>query len=61
MREGGGDAAGRLYPAMGHNVSEGHGLMVVAPALWQDEVFTFLARHLAAAGPARATLTGGRP
>jgi hypothetical protein len=27
-----------------------------------DEVFAFLARHLApAAGPARATLTGGRP
>ena len=54
MRAGGGDAAGRLYPAIGQNAGEGHGLMVTAPALWQGEVFAFLDRHVGAPGSGAA-------
>ncbi|MEP7345339.1 MAG: dienelactone hydrolase family protein, partial [Gemmatimonadaceae bacterium] len=46
MRAAGGEGTGRLYPAIGGNANEGHGLMVTSPALWEDDVFTFLEQHL---------------
>lgn len=46
VRAGGGDGEGKLYPAVGANAMDGHGLMVLAPELWQDDVLAFLDRHL---------------
>lgn len=57
MREGGGDAAGRLHPAVGHNANDGHGFMVLAPEAWEPEVYAFLDRHLAP-GTARGAVRG---
>ncbi len=46
IRAGGGDAIGKLYPAVGLNVSNGHTLMMLAPDLWREDVLAFLAKHL---------------
>jgi dienelactone hydrolase len=46
VRAGGGDARGQLYPAVGGNFNDGHGMMVNAPDLWRDEVLAFLDAHL---------------
>jgi dienelactone hydrolase len=50
VRAGGGDAQGKLYPAIGANAMDGHALMVHAPELWQDDVLEFLERHLRPGG-----------
>jgi dienelactone hydrolase len=65
-RGGGGEGAGKLYPAVGANANDGHGLMVLAPELWRDDVLSFLDRHMkvgaspAAPGTARSG-RAGRP
>jgi len=46
VRAGGGAGAGTLYPAIGANAGTGHGLMMLAPDLWRDDVLTFLAKQL---------------
>jgi carboxymethylenebutenolidase len=46
VRAGGGDGTGRVYPALGGNVASGHGLMVLAPDVWRDDVLAFLDRHM---------------
>ena len=46
LRAGGGDATGRVYPAVGGNVGAGHGLMTLAPALWEADVLAFLDARL---------------
>lgn len=55
VRAGGGDAEGKVYPAIGANAMDGHALMVHAPELWQDDVLEFLERHL------RSRAGGPRP
>jgi dienelactone hydrolase len=63
VRAGGAEARGRLYPAVGYNANDGHGLMILAPQVWEPELYAFLDRHLArrVAGAAGATSTGARP
>lgn len=46
VRAGGGDADGKVYPAIGGNAMHGHALMVLAPELWRDDVLAFLDRHV---------------
>ncbi len=46
VRAGGGEAEGKLYPAVGYNANDGHSLMTRAPALWRDDVLAFLGRYL---------------
>jgi dienelactone hydrolase/tetratricopeptide (TPR) repeat protein len=46
IRAGGGNASGKLYPAVGSNVQGGHGLMIVAPDLWREDVLAFLAKRV---------------
>jgi hypothetical protein len=56
VRDGGGSADGRLYPAVGGNANTGHGLMIFAPNAWRDDVLAFLDAHAAR----RSTAVGAR-
>jgi dienelactone hydrolase len=49
VRAGGGTASGKLYPAVGGNVSDGHELMSRAPDLWRNDVLVFLDARLKSA------------
>ncbi|HEV2146703.1 MAG TPA: dienelactone hydrolase family protein [Longimicrobiaceae bacterium] len=46
VRAGGGEGDGKLYPAIGANVGDGHGFMVLAPELWREDVLEFLDRQM---------------
>lgn len=63
VQAGGGEGSGKLYPAIGANANDGHGFMVLAPELWQDDVLTFLDRHMRPHGrrSARILAPGAHP
>ncbi|MBW3569627.1 MAG: alpha/beta fold hydrolase [Gemmatimonadetes bacterium] len=48
VRAGGGEGTGKLYPAIGANVGDGHGLMVLTPELWREDVLEFLEQQMKA-------------